>query len=170
MAQTTAKDMNQYIRHNVVTLDKVSSAVIEAMTAVNVERLHLGEHSVGVTSLRLKTFATNFAEHGKLHCVNCGLEATFFAIENFTRGGKSNPHVNLYGVNADGIDVLFTHDHRVARVFGGAAILENTQVMCLPCNSRKGCEEGKLAASMGIKRKNKPKNKSKTKRYKNASI
>ena len=96
---------------------------------------------IGCTSNRLKTFARGARENdGKIGCVSCGLEASFFAVESSP--GQVAAHMNLYGVR-DGADVLFTHDHTLARALGGADDLSNTTVMCSPCNSKKSIAEGK---------------------------
>lgn len=82
-------------------------------------------------SLRLQTFY-----HKGLVCCKCGLPAKFFVKE------KAIPneawHVNLYGVNKEGQEVLFTHDHIVPKSRGGKNNLENTQTMCCYCNWDKG--------------------------------
>jgi hypothetical protein len=102
-------------------------------------------HSVGVTSLRLRTFKRDFETHGKLVCVNCGLNASFCSIDTFKNSKQQDyPHINIYGVNESGHDVLFTHDHTLARGLGGANALENATTMCGPCNWKKGDQEGKI--------------------------
>lgn len=93
-----------------------------------------------VSGTRLQTFASH-----PLCCSNpdCGLVATHFALERSTlpahTGGKVpvNYHLNLYGLDAQGKEVLITHDHTLARGLGGLDELSNTTPMCLPCNARK---------------------------------
>jgi hypothetical protein len=88
--------------------------------------------------LRLFTFKAK-----GLTCVGCGLTATFFAVERAPQkdpGSQACYHLNLYaGVN--GQDVLFTHDHILARGLGGKDVLANTQTMCEPCNAEKAKQE-----------------------------
>ncbi len=73
------------------------------------------------------------------------MKAAFFAVENFRGSNQSVPHANLYGVDREGNEVLFTHDHKLARSLGGADNLNNTQVMCSPCNTKKSIvEQGRL--------------------------
>ncbi len=93
---------------------------------------------VGVSSLRMKTFAR--AASKGMKCVCCGLEGTFFAVEQSP--GQMAWHLNLYGVREDE-DVLFTHDHKLARALGGADNLSNAQLMCSPCNGKKSKGETK---------------------------
>jgi hypothetical protein len=89
---------------------------------------------VKLGSLRLRTF-----NKSGICCVECGLEATHFALEKNPM--DVNYHLNLWGFNEDGKEILFTHDHILARSLGGADNLSNTQTMCSVCNFAKGREE-----------------------------
>lgn len=160
--------MSQYIRYSILPITEVVGW-IDAMRGEEKLKKEVSINNVlykfGVTSKRLRAFADHFGKHGSLACTNCGYEAKFFAVEDFTRNSKMSPHINLYG----DADVLFTHDHTVARAMGGADDSQNIQVMCFPCNSRKGSVEGKIVEQMravGLlpKKKNKPKTKSKGKK------
>ena len=95
---------------------------------------------VGVSSLRMRTFARAGSSTAGMKCVCCGLEATFFAVEQSP--GQTAWHLNLYGVS-DGKEILFTHDHKLARSLGGADDLSNSQIMCSPCNGKKSIGETK---------------------------
>lgn len=94
---------------------------------------------VHLTSLRLLTF---FQKGTTCSC--CGLKASYFAFErNAGKKGKQaegSYHLNLWGVNEEGEEILFTHDHTLARVLGGADDGTNTTTMCTKCN----CEKSKL--------------------------
>lgn len=96
----------------------------------------LGE-SVGIDSLRMKTFI-----YKGTVCSCCNLEATHFAVERHVK--RADPdgryHLNLWGVK-NGHEVLFTHDHTIARSNGGADNFSNTTTMCTNCNNRKGIAE-----------------------------
>jgi len=98
---------------------------------------------VGVSSLRMKTFARAVSKGMK--CVCCELEGKFFAVEQSP--GQDSWHLNLYGVR-DGEEVLFTHDHIKARALSGADNLSNSQLMCSPCNGKKSKGEGKEVARL----------------------
>ena len=100
---------------------------------------------VGVSSLRMRTFARAGMSAAGMKCVCCGLEATFFAVEQSP--GQDSYHLNLYGVR-DGEEILFTHDHKLARALGGADDLSNSQLMCSPCNGKKSKGEGKEVARL----------------------
>ena len=95
---------------------------------------------VGVSSLRMKTFARAGLSAAGMKCVCCGLEGTFFAVEQSP--GQDSWHLNLYGMRDDE-EVLFTHDHIKARALGGADNLSNAQLMCSPCNAQKSKGEGR---------------------------
>lgn len=134
--------MDGYIRKCVLPLDEVVQ-LVERHFDVRKTRIELQGHSVGVTSLRLRTFATAALKNPAWCCVSCGLKPKFFAIEEsmWNKQAVDKPHLNLYGVTEAGEEKLFTHDHVLARALGGADNLSNTQVMCSPCNSEKSVHE-----------------------------
>ncbi len=85
---------------------------------------------VNTKSIRLKTFV-----YKGVCCAGCGLKASFFAFEyGATRPEGSRPHLNLWGVDAAGEEVLFTQDHIRPLAKGGQDHLGNSQTMCGPCN------------------------------------
>ena len=132
--------MQKYTRHSIVSIDEVLTVIRN--TAQNFKdktRTEINGTPVGTTSLRLRTFAV----HGT-KCSACGLDASYFAIERCESRDKNIPfHLNLYGVR-NGTEILFTHDHKLARSLGGKDHLSNTQTMCTICNSIKSIEETKL--------------------------
>ena len=134
--------MNRYIRYEVVPIPGFLKDIIDNRHNQDIRIQVSSGKWVGCTSNRLRTFAKGIDSDGKIRCVSCGIEATHFAVE--ASPNQSNPHMNLYGMR-DGGEVLFTHDHILARGLGGADNLSNTQVMCSPCNSKKSIEEGKEA-------------------------
>lgn len=133
-----------YQRHAIASLDEVIPEIMAKWDMPRPDRFTLiSGHSIGISSLRMKTFC-RAAYKGKLACVSCGLEGRFFGVETFSRGNQTMPHANLYGVK-DGEEILFTHDHILARALGGSDDLDNSQVMCSPCNSHKSIAEGQEA-------------------------
>ena len=92
-------------------------------------RIELGGFQVCVNSLRLVTFKSKGTS-----CVSCGFKGTFFAVEALN-GGQ---HLNLYGWDEDGDELMLTHDHIIPVSKGGKNILSNVQTMCWPCNKHKG--------------------------------
>ena len=101
------------------------------------KRTNFDGHSVHVSGLRLATFK----EKG-IQCVTCGITGMFFALERAAASAAKDPklpfHFNLYAHDADGLEVLMTHDHIISRANGGADNLSNAQPMCSPCNGEKG--------------------------------
>lgn len=71
-------------------------------------------------------------------CVKCGLEGTYFAKERAISQPHAGYHFNLYGVDAEGVERMFTKDHIVPKSRGGDNRLSNYQTMCAPCNEAKG--------------------------------
>ena len=136
--------MNHYDRHSKVATDYVLMLIRKhwdaELAGKALPRPTINGVSVGVSSLRLRTFLT----HG-LTCSTCNLKAEFFAIERDLKGVKTNAsyHLNLYGDAGNG-DVLFTHDHTHARGLGGVDHLSNTTTMCAKCNNAKARLESKL--------------------------
>lgn len=117
-----------YNRAATVSLD----TVLPIIPTGNVRQL-IGGKMVKADSLRMRTFK----EKGQV-CAACGLKATHFAIERHAYQKEGPYHINMYGVDSDGDDVLFTHDHIHPRSKGGADNITNTQTMCGPCNWTKG--------------------------------
>ena len=127
--------MQNYIRLSVASIADVLPLIGGKDKRVIVD----GEY-VKVSSLRLKTFA----KYGT-KCSCCGLEATHFAIERCAE--QESYHLNLYGLD-DGKEVLFTHDHTLARSLGGKDNISNTTTMCSPCNFKKSIIERELKEAM----------------------
>ena len=69
-------------------------------------------------------------------CVCCGIEGKYFAKEK--RIKDKSYHLNLYGVDDNGQEVLITKDHIIPKSKGGKDELDNYQTMCIRCNERKG--------------------------------
>ncbi len=143
---------NPYVRHSTVEISVVLAAIragLRVDPSPNAKiKADINGQQVGVSSLRLRTF-----EQKGTVCKCCGLEATHFAVErNHADERNGNPyHINLYGVR-DGGEVLFTHDHTIARSLGGRDSIDNTETMCLPCNSEKSLHEQALARELKNKK------------------
>ena len=135
-------ERQQYDRfHKKYTLEEVLSRV--SWNGKKITRDFDG-NQVKLFSLRLRTFAV----HGTV-CVTCGLCGEFFALErhlatsHYRKKGcmhfeASRYHFNLYGIDDDGEEILFTKDHIVPKSKGGADNLKNLQTMCIICNAEKG--------------------------------
>jgi hypothetical protein len=129
--------MGQYIRHATTTIEEVISKVRFYWGGRRAKAVLESGHEVGVASLRLKTFAVASTSKKGIHCKACGLRAEYFAVESFSGSEIQSYHVNLYAMK-DNNEVLFTQDHVLPKSRGGKDNLNNSQVMCQPCNSRKG--------------------------------
>lgn len=136
--------MQRYLRFEVVPIEEITPDILKYWDEKHAHVQRPSGHWVGVSSLRMKTFGRAAWSSTGLKCVSCGIKGKFFAVEQSP--GQESHHLNLYGVNDDGEEVLFTHDHIIARALGGADNLSNAQVMCSPCNHKKGLIEGKEAA------------------------
>lgn len=124
-----------YIRHSTAPIDEVIALIQKYVGKRERVRVPVNGTLVNVSgSLRLLTFAF----HGTV-CACCGMKAVHFAIErNLHDEQKGHPfHLNLWGVDDNGDEVLFTHDHVIARSAGGKDDLSNTQTMCTVCNGEK---------------------------------
>lgn len=87
---------------------------------------------VKITSQRYPVFQKSTV------CCVCGLQASFFALEMNHKDCSDKYHLNLYGVNEKGEEVLFTKDHIQPKSKGGKNIQSNYQTMCMICNTEKG--------------------------------
>ena len=89
---------------------------------------------INFTSQRLQLFATKGCT-----CVVCGVEGTHYVKERHRNAKEPPPyHLNLYGTDAEGNEVLMTKDHIVPKAAHGPDCMNNYQVMCTACNHLKG--------------------------------
>lgn len=104
--------------------------MMDILNTVQEPRTQMFGFSVKLESQRLQLF-----KRDGVKCVKCGLEGNIFVVE----GPKDvNPHINLYYQDTNGKRTLFTKDHIHPKHLGGKDYMDNYQVMCMPCNSRKG--------------------------------
>lgn len=111
-------------------------------------KISLAGEMVTISNGRLRTFARDSLKETKACCTDCGLQPAHFALEalNVKEWGIQTivHQLHMYGLDPEGQEVLFTHDHTVARALGGDDSLSNTTTMCYPCNNRKALLEGIL--------------------------
>jgi len=124
-------------------IDEIFELIRQGQTQLTLEGVDLS-----LEGLRLQTFATSEA-----CCSNpeCQSVPEYFVIERSLV--TSHPefakyHLNLYGTDHNNKEVLFTHDHTLARGLGGADARDNTTTMCSPCNARKARVECKEVLKM----------------------
>jgi 5-methylcytosine-specific restriction endonuclease McrA len=118
-----------YERLGTIELNELSTALIAKKSK---------EKFLGVwcktNSLRVRVLKNN-----DYTCQHCGLRGLFAAVE---RARVQTPHatpyhLNVYGKNADGVDIMLTHDHVIPRAKGGQSTEQNGQALCRPCNQLK---------------------------------
>lgn len=68
-------------------------------------------------------------------CSKCGLKASYF--EKNKMSNENTYHLNLYGIDENGNEVLFTKDHILPKSLGGENYITNFQPMCERCNKKK---------------------------------
>lgn len=92
--------------------------------------------------------------NSKLMCSKTELaqDAKFFAVERSPGSQSDKHHFNLWGIDPEGKEILFTHDHVIARIFGGADDMSNSVTACEICNGEKAKRENKIL-SMATKQK-----------------
>ena len=76
-------------------------------------------------------------------CRHCGLKGEYFYKEKHLLHDPY--HFNLYGIDAEGNEILFTKDHIQPKSKGGSNGMKNYQTMCQVCNTRKGNREKVIA-------------------------
>ena len=88
--------------------------------------------TVPMGSHRYELFATK-----GIRCVDCGVEGSYFALEKDITDSTSKFHLNLYGKDESGNEVMITKDHILPKSKGGENRLSNYQPMCYKCNQKK---------------------------------
>lgn len=79
--------------------------------------------------------------NNKCKCDICGIEATYFVLEKADNIDVENNlhHFNLYTIDKDSkIEIYFNLDHIKPKSKGGNNELENLQLTCENCNTKKG--------------------------------
>ena len=116
------------------TYIRVGTLTPEEFFAIEEPRTILFGHKVKMHSHRY----TNFRVNG-LTCKHCGITGTFFALEkNYCNADHKRAHFNLYGFNESGDEVMLTKDHILPKAHGGKDHIDNYQVLCTKCNTKKG--------------------------------
>jgi len=117
-----------YIRHSIIYDFSILNLVTDKPSnPKNKIKVELNGQTINISSLRLLTFK----EKG-VDCVACSTKGRFLALEKYIADRVY--HINLYGLDAEGNEVLMTKDHILPKSKGGPDTLENMQTMCSPCN------------------------------------
>jgi 5-methylcytosine-specific restriction endonuclease McrA len=88
--------------------------------------------TVPMGSHRYELFATK-----GIKCIECGIEGSYFALEKDIADSTSKYHLNLYGKDEYGNEIMITKDHILPKSKGGENRLSNYQTMCYKCNQKK---------------------------------
>jgi 5-methylcytosine-specific restriction endonuclease McrA len=104
---------------------------------VNVKNHYVLEYNNKKYNIKLTSDRYLNFYHNGVVCKHCGLEGLYFWVENNTTQ-TSNYHLNLYGLDKHGREIMLTKDHILPKSKGGEDKLENFQVLCENCNVKKG--------------------------------
>lgn len=122
-----------YIRHSVIS-DPVDFLQHVEMHHTKKDLMHVNGVLIKLGSDRYKVF-----KYKGLICSHCQTVASFMAIETFkTKSEILSYHINLYGYDKNGEELLFTKDHILPKSKGGLDHFDNYQTMCTICNAEKG--------------------------------
>jgi len=123
-----------YLQKEVYSID-----IILSLVDINVpvyigkkKKVELDGDLINMASDRYKTFKTSGT-----NCVYCGLEGKFFRKEKAFSQDTESWHLNLYGYDEDGKEVMLTKDHIVPKSKGGKNNISNYQTLCYKCNREK---------------------------------
>jgi hypothetical protein len=94
------------------------------------------DKKVKMRSSRLELFASE-EDHQGITCNACGVEGKYFYLERNQNNPKDSYHLNLYGIDGDGDELVLTKDHIIPKSKGGDNNLSNYQTLCYPCNHEK---------------------------------
>lgn len=124
-----------YIRHSIISepLDFLQ----------HVEMHHTKKDLVLVNGVPIKLGSDRYKvfKFKGMTCSNCQTSASFMAIETFKiKSEILSYHINLYGYDEQGEELLFTKDHIVPKSLEGTNSFDNYQTMCTVCNAEKGCK------------------------------
>ena len=135
-----------------VNIDEVVPFVFTKKVRASLKEKGLSYHSMEWVTSSKREFLVNgekisipmgshryqlFAEKG-IECVKCGIKGVYFAIERNANNNPNKYHLNLYGFDKSGKEIMITKDHIVPRSKGGKNIISNYQTMCFECNNNKG--------------------------------
>ena len=125
--------MQTYHRKQTYNIDEVLSKRINPLgnKKLKENRIDFDGDLVSMDSHRYWLFANKGCT-----CVSCGMKGTFFAKER--AGNVERYHFNLYGIDENGEEMLFTKDHIIPKSKGGKDHLDNYNTMCSKCNNEKG--------------------------------
>jgi 5-methylcytosine-specific restriction endonuclease McrA len=119
------KDKKQY------PLKEVFDKIILGESWNKPRRIMFDDDLIKINSLRLQVFKLKGVK-----CQDCGIEGKYFRKDKFNKTDFF--HFNLYAIDSNGCEVLMTKDHIHPKSKGGRDRFDNFQVLCSPCNLKKG--------------------------------
>lgn len=123
------------IRKSIHTIESVYNAVKDVYTFERARkkeaRIDFEGDNIKGNSQRYQTFFIK-----GMTCVECGVQGQYFAKEKHLN--DEYYHLNLYGIDQNGEEVLMTKDHIIPKSKGGDNHISNYQCMCTKCNQMKG--------------------------------
>lgn len=123
----TESDLIFKSRHSIISLDILP--LLRDAKKTGKDLMIINGVPVKITSQRYIVFQKS------LTCCKCGLTGEYFAIERNI--DSTTYHLNLYGKNNKGEEVLLTKDHIKPKSLGGKNHHSNYQTMCVDCNTEK---------------------------------
>jgi hypothetical protein len=140
----------EYDRLTTISLDQ--GLALLRLGAAGVPKTEILGETVGISSLRLHTFLWKGVQCSE---PGCPLHGEFFAVERSPMNEDPKKrvmhkdygrwHLNLYAWDKDKKEeVLFTHDHVLARALGGPDTLHNSVPMCRYHNHGKSKLESRV--------------------------
>ena len=137
------KKRQRYIRKGTYSIDETFTK-IKPYLNVNQKgkgaKINFDGDMIYPNSQRYQTFY-----YTGIKCTCCGLEAKYFAKEKDSKSKLDQYHLNLYGVNENGEEVLFTKDHIFPHSKGGKDHISNYRTMCVRCNNKKSASTRSLS-------------------------
>lgn len=107
------------------------------------DKKEFGKHLYGIENIngvdiKIKLDSQRYAVFkNNLNCVCCGIKGEFLAIERAIAENTEFYHLNLYGFDKEGNEVMLTKDHILPKAKGGKNEISNYQTMCSVCNGEK---------------------------------
>lgn len=130
------KNRQCYIRKGIYSIDETFTKIkpyLNVNEECKCEKINFDGDMIYPNSQRYQTFYYTGTK-----CVCCGLEARYFAKEKDSKSNLDQYHLNLYGIDENGEEVMFTKDHILPHSKGGIDHISNYKTMCIRCNNKKG--------------------------------
>lgn len=101
---------------------------------------HVGIEFEGVmVKVRKTRVYTLIKKKGERKCACCGAVAKYVKVDKLQIHGVAQTKITVIGEKQNGVEVVMTADHIIARTRGGSNnVMENMQLQCMDCNRAKG--------------------------------